>query len=134
VQEIDPVLLDLYNGNKTKIEIFPGGLLEALVPDGLVGPTFHCLIKEQFQRLKDGDRFFFTHKKKRTWCPDDPRFTKFEQELIMGRKLRDVICDNSQNTEMQAKVLKKINPFDNPLQKCKDGTRLDSVEIKSLIM
>lgn len=45
------------------MEIFPGGLLEK--PDSgtgaLVGPTFSCLLKQQFQSLRDGDRFFFTH-------------------------------------------------------------------------
>eukprot|EP00091_Calanus_sinicus_P007614 TRINITY_DN1874_c0_g1_i3.p1 TRINITY_DN1874_c0_g1~~TRINITY_DN1874_c0_g1_i3.p1 ORF type:complete len:387 (-),score=85.90 TRINITY_DN1874_c0_g1_i3:196-1356(-) len=38
-------LFSLYGGY-SKLEIFPGGLFEQRVPGGLVGPTFHCLIKK----------------------------------------------------------------------------------------
>lgn len=43
------------------IDLFSGGLAERPLRDSLVGPTFHCLLSEEFKRLRDGDRFFFTH-------------------------------------------------------------------------
>ena len=44
------------------IELFSGGLLERKEPGMLVGPMFGKIIALQFEKLKDGDKFFFTHK------------------------------------------------------------------------
>ena len=44
------------------IDLFVGGLLEAKMKDqGVLGSIFGWIVAEQFRRLRDGDRFFFTH-------------------------------------------------------------------------
>ena len=44
------------------IDLFVGGLLEKKVTGhGVLGYTFGWIVAEQFRRLKQGDRFFFTH-------------------------------------------------------------------------
>lgn len=43
------------------IDLFTGGTSESYVPDGVVGPTFACIIGIQFYHLKYGDRYYFEH-------------------------------------------------------------------------
>ncbi|CAH1108455.1 unnamed protein product [Psylliodes chrysocephalus] len=41
------------------IDLLVGGLLEKPIPGTVVGPTFNCLLKQQFQLLKETDRFWY---------------------------------------------------------------------------
>ena len=41
------------------IDLFIGGLAERPLSGAVVGPTFGCLLGQQFQILKKGDRFWY---------------------------------------------------------------------------
>lgn len=41
------------------MDLFTAGVSETHVPSGKVGPTFACMLGEQFRSLKNGDRFYY---------------------------------------------------------------------------
>ena len=45
--------------NVNEIDLWVGGLAEPRVNGGMVGETFSELLTDQFERLRDGDRFFY---------------------------------------------------------------------------
>ncbi len=40
------------------VDLWVGGLCEPHVPGAMVGPVFHLILRDQFIRLRDGDRFW----------------------------------------------------------------------------
>ena len=42
-----------------EIDLWVGGLAENHYADALVGETFFVILKDQFERLRDGDRFWY---------------------------------------------------------------------------
>jgi hypothetical protein len=51
-------LKDIYS-HVDDIDLFTGGLAERPVVGGVVGPTFACIIGQQFLNLRKGDRFWY---------------------------------------------------------------------------
>ncbi|MCB1037628.1 MAG: acyl-CoA dehydrogenase family protein, partial [Acidobacteria bacterium] len=43
------------------VDIWVGGLSEPQVEGAMVGETFLAILKDQFERLRDGDRFWYQH-------------------------------------------------------------------------
>ncbi|XP_063589602.1 chorion peroxidase-like [Penaeus indicus] len=81
------------------IDLFPAGLAEQPVPDGLLGPTFTCIIAHQFARLKRGDRFWFEN-------PNQPKpFTEDQLNSLRSVGLASILCQNTMIENIQP------NPF-----------------------
>ena len=40
------------------VDLFPGGMSERPLPGGVIGPTFACIVGQQFSRLRRCDRFW----------------------------------------------------------------------------
>jgi len=83
------------------------------VVGSILGPTFHCLVREQFQRLKDGDRFFYSH--------EESGFTDRQLAAIRTQTLARVICDTCDEPNQMSlpvDVFRQMNTVDNPVFAC----------------
>uniref|UniRef100_A0A672ITW8 NAD(P)H oxidase (H2O2-forming) n=1 Tax=Salarias fasciatus TaxID=181472 RepID=A0A672ITW8_SALFA len=73
----DPQLLrdvaELYGGDISKLELFPGGLLES---SGGPGPVFSAIILDQFERIRNGDRFWFENKQNGLFTEEEIRWVR----------------------------------------------------------
>ena len=109
--------------NVGDIDLFVGGLAEISNDDGLVGPTFGCLIAKQFEKLMSGDRFFFTHRASGTGTSNEQGLPSRSRKSIRKRTLGDIICDNTDATETTRRVM-EISPA-NQIIKCSSRVSLD---------
>lgn len=90
--EVAAKLEELY-GDVDNIDLWVGGLAEDHVPGSSMGETFSTIIIDQFERLRDGDRFWYENV-----------FSGDELAEIDGTSLADVIERNSGISDLQESV------------------------------
>lgn len=108
-------LRDLY-GHPGNIDVWVGGILEDQLPNAKVGPLFRCLLKEQFQRMRDADRF---------WYESSSTFKKEQLEQIKLTNLARIICDNGDNITRIQRNIFFLPSEENPLVSCDDIPSID---------
>lgn len=82
-----------YGSDITVIDPWVGGLAETHLPGAQVGELFSAIIRDQFERLRTGDRFYFEN---------DPTLTASEKAQLRSTRLADVIRRNSTVTDVQS--------------------------------
>jgi peroxidase len=92
--EVQAGLQSLY-GDVNNIDAWVGALSEDHLPDAAVGPLVAAGMVEQFRRIRDGDRFWFTRDE--GLSPDDIAWLK-------NTRLSDVILRNTAITDLQGSV------------------------------
>jgi hypothetical protein len=80
-------------GTVDKVDLWVGGLAEKHINGGSMGQTFTKIIADQFQRLRDGDRFFYLN-----------QFRGSQLAAIQNTTLADIIARDSGTTNLQRDV------------------------------
>jgi peroxidase len=84
-------------GTPDNVDLWTGGLAEQHARGSLLGPTFTTIIADQFERLRDGDPFYFEN----ALDPADVR-------MVQNTTLSDIITRNTDATNMQADVFMNV--------------------------
>ena len=92
------------------VDLWVGGLLETPLPGALVGPTFSCLLAEQFARTRRGDRFFYSQ-------PNSAGLSPGQLAAVTSCSLARLLCDNSNIAFLQPLAFRLAADW-NPLVHC----------------
>ncbi|XP_018316403.1 chorion peroxidase [Mycetomoellerius zeteki] len=104
---------DLYE-TVDDVDLYTGALAEIPESDNLIGPTFTCLILDQFVRLQKGDRFWYE------FAEQPYPFTEDQLMEIRKSSMAKLICDCSDGiTYAQIQVMRSAGT-DNPIVSCED--------------
>ncbi|XP_011300776.1 chorion peroxidase isoform X2 [Fopius arisanus] len=97
------------------IDLFSGGLAEKPVVGGLVGPTFACIIAQQFSNLRKGDRFWYENSHSQN------SFTIAQLKEIRQISLAKILCKTLDNIDtIQPFVFLTTDNLRNRRVLCKD--------------
>jgi len=93
--------------------------MEDPLQGSILGPTAHCIIRDQFRRLRDGDRFFFTN---------PGVFTTSQLDTIRSQTFSRLLCDNADDPSslmLPRNVFATVNNFNNPVVSCANFPELN---------
>lgn len=93
-------LMSLYEA-VDDIDLTVGGSLENHVPGTLAGPTFLCILTEQFYRTRVGDRFFYENRQ--------AGLTLEQLNEIRKVSIARLMCDNSDIQSIQPRAFERIS-------------------------
>ena len=107
------------------IDLFVAGVLEKTHSDSLVGPTFKCIIGDQFIRFKRGDRFWYEN-------GQDPltSFSRSQLNAIKRSSMARILCDNTDIKEIQPLAFRSPRGV-NSLALCEDSDIIPLLELDS---
>ncbi|XP_072529795.1 dual oxidase 1 [Salminus brasiliensis] len=125
-------LSELYGNDISKLELFVGALLES---DGRTGPVVTSIFLDQFERIRNADRFWFENKQ-------NGLFTEEEIQAIRNTTYHDILLavTSAQSADIQKNVFfwLKGDPCPQPqqvtasdLQPCTKATSMSYFNIHS---
>lgn len=97
------------------VDLFVGGLAERPVVGGLIGPTFACIIAQQFSNTRKGDRFWYEN-------PGfESTFTPAQLQSIRQVTLAQVLCRALGGGTLQPNVMLPLDEGGNDRKLCGVG-------------
>lgn len=97
------------------IDLFVGGIAERPVVGGLVGPTFACIIAQQFSNARRGDRFWYEN------GGFESSFTPAQLHSLRRVSLAQVLCRAVGGGTFQPHIFIPAEFTDNERQTCGTG-------------
>ncbi|RWS27681.1 dual oxidase-like protein [Leptotrombidium deliense] len=114
----------MYEGKLDNIDVYVGGMLESNPSEGRPGPLFRRIIKEQFERIRDSDRFWFENE-------DNAIFTPAEIAEIRKIKLWDILV-NATDIPFNA-IQRNVFSF-NDGDPCPQPAQINSTQLERCII
>ena len=107
------------------IDLWTAGISEYPIQDGLVGPTFACLIARQFVNLRRGDRFWYEN------GGYPAQFTLEQLDELRKSTAARLVCDNSDDVQtIQASAMLMADQYTNPRVPCHSLPQVDLAKWK----
>ncbi|XP_060648778.1 peroxidase [Drosophila nasuta] len=111
-------LKSLYDSHED-VDLTVGASLEDHVAGALAGPTFLCILTEQFYRTRVGDRFFFENGDKLTG------FTPDQLAELRKASMARLLCDNGNNIASMQPAAFRVVSGSNPVVPCSHIPQVD---------
>ncbi|XP_053676626.1 peroxidase-like [Anopheles nili] len=103
------------------VDLTVAEFFEQHVPGAQAGPTYHCILMEQFLRTRRGDRFFFENEM------TAGAFTFPQLNEIRKASMARILCDSTPGvTQMQRRAFQQVAVDVNPLEPCNSLPTLDA--------
>jgi len=109
--------------NVDDVDLFIGGISEFHAEGSILGPTFQCIVGEQFKALQYGDRFFYDSY---TAGANPAPFSSLQLQEIRKATLARIHCDNGDNVKYSQPDVFRVDGARNPVVRC------DSAKIPTL--
>jgi len=106
------------------VDLYIAQVMEKPVTGSLLGPTSHCIVRDQFERLKAGDRFFYTN---------HGVFTPAQLSAIKRVTLSRVLCDHADSPatmKLPRDMFRVADKKDNPPLSCRDTFNIPALDLE----
>lgn len=118
-------LLKTHYSHVDDVDLYAGGLMERPKHGVLLGPTFSCIVANQFRRLRLADRHWF----ERYSPAEGIGFSSAQLQEIRKGTLARIVCDNSKIKMIQPLALLKPSHA-NPGVECA-GERIPTMDLNA---
>jgi len=120
--QLVPRLQRLY-GRIEEVDLYIGGTIERPLEGSLLGPTFQCIVGDQFRRLRLGDRFWY----------EEPNqvgsFTRAQVDALKEASFARILCDNSETSQIMQPMAFRSPTNLNKQVSCNDGVTIPRIDL-----